>query len=65
MVEVQRYQNGFMIMDLENGHNTLVTRQQNGVMILPDSGKGEFLDTIKPLSVPLDFDEQLPFQELP
>lgn len=57
MVDVQPYQNGFIIMDLNTGKNTLVTRQQDGVMILPEDGKGEFIDTIKPLSIPLNFDD--------
>lgn len=57
MVDVQSYQNGFIIMDLNTGRNTIVTRQQDGVMILPEDGKGEFIDTIKPLSVPLNFDD--------
>lgn len=57
MIDVQPYQNGFIIMDLNTGKNTLVTRQQDGVMILPEDGKGEFIDTIKPLSVPLNFDD--------
>ena len=57
MIDVQPYQNGFIILDLNTGKNTLVTRQQDGVMILPEDGKGEFIDTIKPLSVPLNFDD--------
>lgn len=57
MVDVQSYQNGFIIMDLNTGKNTLVTRQQDGVMILPEDGKGEFIDTIKPLSIPFNLND--------
>jgi len=63
LVDVQPYANGFIIMDLTNGRNTIVTRQKDGVMILPQDGDGEFLDTITPLSVPLNFDSHNPFQE--
>lgn len=64
LVDVQPYLNGFIIMDLNTGKNTLVTRQQDGVMILPEDGKGEFLDSIAPLSVPLNFENPMNFQEI-
>jgi len=55
MLWVESQGNTTTVMDLTTGHNTMMIRQNDGLYILPDTGKGEALDfqtnTIVPFAI--------------
>lgn len=53
VIDVIPIAQGFIVTNLTTGHNTIVARQKNGVIILPDSGDGDFIDTLNERVFPI------------